>query len=422
MCRMCCATSSSVATRTSAMRNNRLAKRSLVVIFSGTMNPHESRPDSEVPETISIMERFAAIPDPRINRSQSHPLASILGLSLIAVICGADSFVAIEQFGYAKGAWLKTFLDLRHGIPSHDTLGRVFAMLDPKELEKAFREWMASIAGLTQGGVVALDGKTLRRSFRKRGKGFIHMVSAWSAKNRVVLGQVKTDEKSNEITAIPRLLELLHIKGCTVTIDAMGCQKEIAQKIIDGGADYLLAVKENQPTLANDIAAVFEEARHDPDLLASMSFHETSEKGHGRKETRRCWTTTRVDLVEQKDQWPNLQSLVLIESERTVDGKATFERRYYICSKLSPSAEEAMSDARSHWQIENGLHWVLDVAFREDDCRVRVGNAGENFAVMRHIAVNLLKSVKGTKIGIKNRRLRAAWDERFLARVLGALS
>jgi predicted transposase YbfD/YdcC len=386
------------------------------------MNPHEGHPDTEGLPTISIMEHFAAVPDPRTTDSLWHPLASILGLSLIAVICGADSFVAIEEFGRAKEEYLKGFLALPQGIPSHDTLGRVFAMLAPKELEKAFRGWMASVAGLTQGGVVALDGKTLRRSFRKRGQAFIHMVSAWSAQNRVVLGQVKTDEKSNEITAIPRLLELLHIKNCTVTIDAMGCQKEIAQKIIDGGADYLLAVKENHPTLANDIAAVFEEARHDPDFLASMSFHETNEKGHGRKETRRCWTTTRVDLIEQREQWPNLQSLALIESERTVDGKTTFERRYYICSKLSPSAAEAMSDARSHWQIENGLHWVLDVAFREDDCRVREGNAGENLAVMRHLALNLLKSVKGTKVGIKNRRLRAGWDEKFLPRVLGALS
>lgn len=386
------------------------------------MNPHEGHPDTEGLPTISIMEHFAAVPDPRTTDSLWHPLASILGLSLIAVICGADSFVAIEEFGRAKEEYLKGFLALPHGIPSHDTLGRVFAMLAPKELEKAFRGWMASVAGLTQGGVVALDGKTLRRSFRKRGQAFIHMVSAWSAQNRVVLGQVKTDEKSNEITAIPRLLEVLHIKNCTVTIDAMGCQKEIAQKIIDGGADYLLAVKENHPTLANDIAAVFEEARHDPDLLASMSFHETSEKGHGRKETRRCWTTTRIDLIEQREQWPNLQSLALLESERTVDGKTTFERRYYICSKRSPSAAEAMLDARSHWQIENGLHWVLDVAFREDDCRIREGNAGENFAVMRHIALNLLKSVKGTKVGIKNRRLRAGWDEKFLPRVLGALS
>jgi predicted transposase YbfD/YdcC len=271
-------------------------------------------------------------------------------------------------------------------------------------LADAFRTWMRSVAGLTRGGVIALDGKTLRRSFRGRGYGFIHMVSAWSAQNRVVLGQVKTEEKSNEITAIPRLLELLQIKNCMVTIDAMGCQKEIAKKIVDGGADYLLAVKENQPTLSADIVTLFEEARQDPQLLASMDFHSTQEKGHGRKEIRRCWTTPLVDRVSQRAQWENLHTLVRIESERTVDGQTTQEQRHYICCRPSLSAKNAMADARSHWGIENGLHWVLDVAFREDDCRVRAGHAGENFAVMRHIALNLLKAVKGTKIGIKNRR------------------
>jgi len=372
--------------------------------------------------TASILEYFAAIPDPRIDRRRLHPLTTILVLSLLAVLCGADSFVAIEAFGQSKEAWLKTFLDLPNGIPSHDTLGRVFAILDPVGLADAFRTWMRSVAGLTRGGVIALDGKTLRRSFRGRGYGFIHMVSAWSAQNRVVLGQVKTEEKSNEITAIPRLLELLQIKNCMVTIDAMGCQKEIAKKIVDGGADYLLAVKENQPTLSADIVTLFEEARQDPQLLASMDFHSTQEKGHGRKEIRRCWTTPLVDRVSQRAQWENLHTLVRIESERTVDGQTTQEQRHYICCRPSLSAKNAMADARSHWGIENGLHWVLDVAFREDDCRVRAGHAGENFAVMRHIALNLLKAVKGTKIGIKNRRLRAGWDHEFLLRVLGALS
>ena len=372
--------------------------------------------------TASILEYFAEIPDPRIDRARLHPLTSILALSLVAVICGADSFVAIEEFGLSKEVWLKTFLDLPNGIPSHDTLGRVFAILDPASLADAFRSWMSSVAGLTRGGVVALDGKTLRRSFRERGSGFIHMVSAWSAQNRVVLGQVKTEEKSNEITAIPRLLDLLQIKNCMVTIDAMGCQKEIAKKIVDSGADYLLAVKENQPTLSADIVALFKESRQDPQLLASMDFHCTQEKGHGRKETRRCWTAPVADRVSQRAQWQSLQTLVCIESERTVEGKTTVEQRHYICSRPSLSAKCALADVRSHWGIENGLHWVLDIAFREDDCRIRAGHAGENFAVMRHIALNLLKSVKGTKVGIKNRRLRAGWDQGFLLRVLGALS
>jgi predicted transposase YbfD/YdcC len=372
--------------------------------------------------TVSLLEYFAAIPDPRIERSKLHSLASILALSLIAVICGADSFVAIEQFGRAKEAWLKTFLDLRNGIPSHDTLGRVLAMLDPKALGEAFRQWIAAVSAFTNGGVIALDGKTLRRSFRERGMGFVHMVSAWSTRNRLVLAQVKTEEKSNEITAIPRLLDLLRIKRCTVTIDAMGCQKEIAKQIVDAEGDYLLAVKDNQPTLSADVAAIFSDARRDRNLLASMSYHETQDTAHGREEIRRCWTTGRVDRISQRDEWENLRTLVLVESERTVDGKTTLEHRHYISSKQALSAPEAMADVRSHWGIENGLHWVLDLAFREDDCRVRAGHAAENFSVMRHLALNLLKSVKGTKVGIKNRRLRAGWDVEFLLRVLGALS
>ena len=391
------------------------------MIFSTPMSRQKSGVASDEMTTASIVEHFAAITDPRIDRARLHPLASILALSLVAVICGADSFVAIEEFGQSKEAWLKTFLELPNGIPSHDTLGRVFAILDPVSLADAFRSWMRAVAGLTEGGVIALDGKTLRRSFRERGSGFIHMVSAWSAQNRVVLGQVKTEEKSNEITAIPRLLELLQIKNCMVTIDAMGCQKEIAKKIVDGGGDYLLAVKENQPTLSADIVALFEEARKDPQMLASMDFHSTQEKGHGRKEVRRCWTTPLVDRVSQRAQWQSLHTLVRIESERTVDGKTTQEQRHYICSRPSLSAKSAMADVRSHWGIENGLHWVLDIAFREDDCRIRAGHAGENFAVMRHIALNLLKAVKGSKVGIKNRRLRAGWDQEFLLRVLGAL-
>jgi len=368
----------------------------------------------------SIVEYFRRVTDPRVARTRKHPLTSVLVLSLLAIICGADSFVAIELYGQCQEEFLKTFLELPNGIPSHDTIGRIFAALNPKALQEAFRQWVANLAQVTRGEVVAIDGKTLRRSFRHaEDKAFVHMVSAWATQNRVVLGQVKTEEKSNEITAIPRLLELLHIKGATVTIDAMGCQKDIADKIVEGDADYMLAVKENQPTLHSDITAVFNRASKDADFLDKLDFCETISKGHGRVEVRRCWTSTELDDMSQRKEWSNLACLVLVEVDRTVNDKTTTEQRYYISSKKNLRAKTALSIVRSHWSIENELHWVLDVAFREDDCRVRAGYAAENFAVMRHITLNLLKKAN-CKVGIKNRRLRAALDRQFLLQLLCA--
>jgi len=371
----------------------------------------------------SVAEYLASIPDPRKERTRLHSLKDILVLSLCAIICGADGFVAIEEFGIQKQVWLKTFLDLPNGIPSHDTIGRVLAALNPKVLEAAFRGWMRAVAELTKGEVVAIDGKTLRRSFRRAGSGvFVHMVSAWATGNHVVLGQVKTEEKSNEITAIPELLELLFLKGCIVTIDAMGCQKEIAAKIIEQGADYCLTVKENQPTLREDLVHTFDAGRADADLLAEMSYSETHDKKHGRVEVRRCWTTSNIGAVSQAEQWKGLQSLGLIELERTVNGVTSREQRYFISSCSDFSAKKALKTVRAHWGIENGLHWVLDVAFREDDCRIRAGNAAENFAVLRHAALNLLKNAPGRKVGIKIRRLRAGWDTDYLTQVLAAFA
>ncbi len=369
----------------------------------------------------AVMEYLSTITDPRKDRTRLHSLRDILVLSLCAIICGADGFVAIEEFGRLKESWLRTFLDLPNGIPSHDTIGRVFALLDPKALEAAFRAWTQAVAQLTKGEVVAIDGKTLRRSFRKAGSGvFVHMVSAWATRNRVVLGQVKTEEKSNEITAIPELLRLLSIKGCIVTIDAMGCQRDIAATIVQGGADYCLAVKDNQPKLREEIADVFEAARHDPDVLGTMDYEETHDKGHGRIEVRRCWTSTVLDDVHQAELWPGLRSLALVEVERSVGDKTSVEQRYYISSCTELPAAKALETTRSHWGIENRLHWVLDVAFREDESRIRAGHAAENFAVLRHVALNLLKDVQGTKVGVKIRRLRAGWDNAFLLQVLGA--
>ena len=392
------------------------------------MSRKKSSATDEDMTTASLLEYFASVADPRIERSRLHPLTSVLVLSLCAVVCGADSFVAIEHFGRAREAWLKTFLDLPNGIPSHDTIGRIFALLDPKALEEAFRRWTAAIATLTKGEVVAIDGKTLRRSFQTADRtAFVHMVSAWAAGNRMVLGQIKTDDKSNEITAIPRLLELLRIEGCLVTIDAMGCQKEIASKIVDRGADYMLGVKDNQPTLSATISGIFEEALRDRDFPTSANHHTTTEKAHGRTDVRRCWT---MDIDPECgasfDEWTKVKSIVLVERERTVGGKTSIERSHYITSRPRISAKAALAATRAHWGIENQLHWVLDVAFREDDCRVRAGHAAENFAVIRHIAVNLLKTVPGgldgKKLGVKNKRLLAGWHDGYLLRVLGVMS
>jgi predicted transposase YbfD/YdcC len=319
---------------------------------------------------------------------------------------------------------LRSFLDLPNGIPSHDTLGRIFAMLNPKTLEKAFRDWVAAVTTLTAGEVVAIDGKTLRRSFQKAGSNaFVHMVSAWATGNRMVLGQVKTEEKSNEITAIPRLLEMLQLHGCLVTIDAMGCQKEIAAKIVESKADYMLAVKDNQPTLASTIAGMFDEALRDPVFAASQ--HQTENKGHGRIEVRRCWTINiDAECGAPFDQWTALNGIVRVETQRTLGGKTSLEQRHYITSRCDFSPKDALAASRSHWGIENQLHWVLDVGFREDDCRVRAGYAAENFAVVRHFAVNLIRAAPSPvrthpKAGVESRRMFAAWNDQYLFRLFG---
>lgn len=365
----------------------------------------------------TVMEYFAQVPDPRVERTRAHPLVNILVISLLAVICGADSFVTIEEFGRLKEKFLATFLDLKNGVPSHDTIGRVLAAIDPLALQEAFRLWVASLVELSKGEVVAIDGKSLRRSFRDAtNKAFVHMVSAWAARNHVVLGQIKTDAKSNEITAIPRLLELLHIKGAVITIDAMGCQTAIAEKIISRGANYMLAVKENQPTLSSEICAAFDHAI--ATKPAGMTdFAHTMEKGHGRIEARRCVVLYDVSGLSHADDWKGLACIVMVEVDRTVDGKTSCEQRHYISSQKNLRAKDALATVRTHWSIENGLHWVLDLAFREDDCRVRAGNAAENFAVLRHFSLNLLKRAN-SKVGIKIRRQCAGWDDGFLLHVL----
>lgn len=369
----------------------------------------------------TITQHFADIDDPRYQHSPPHLLIDIITIAICGVICGADDWVAIEQFGRAKQAWFKTFLRLPHGIPSHDTFGQIFAQLDPDQFRESFIRWVAAISELTLGEIVPIDGKTLRRSHDKRlGKEAIHMISAWASQNRLVVGQLKVDDKSNEITAIPELLRLLALNGCIVTIDAMGCQRNIAAQIISQDADYVLALKDNQERLHQEVQRLFTDALTDPTLTIPYDFDQTVYKGHGRIEIRRCWTIEAPDYIAYLDpqgRWPGLRCVVRIETERRVGPEISREIRHYLAS-LAGDPSHLNQIIRTHWHIENKLHWVLDVAFREDECRVRQGHAAENLAVLRHIALNLLKQEHTAKIGIRNKRLKAGWDTDYLLKIL----
>ena len=364
---------------------------------------------------------FTDVEDPRIDRRKRHKLIDIIVIAICAVICGADGWVAIEKFGKAKRSWLKRFLELPNGIPSHDTFGRVFARLDPEQFRAAFLRWVRAVFEVTDKQVIAIDGKQLRRSHDKvLGKEAIQMVSAWAEANRLVLGQTKVEESSNEITAIPQLLQILDVAGCLVTIDAIGCQKEIAEMIVDKGGDYLLAVKRNQRQLYEDIVSLFEEARSVAFRHVDHDHYQSVNKGHGRIEIRRCWTITDpIYLDYLRDlKWKKLRTIVKVVGERRIGDKTTVKTRYYI-SSAEGSAKTFLRAARRHWSIENCHNWVLDVAFQEDNSRVRKGNAAQNLAVLRQIALNLLSQEKTARCGTKTKRLMAAWDESYLLKVLG---
>ena len=369
-------------------------------------------------EPKDLLNYLAIVRDPRVERTRKHELPELLFISVCAVLCGAESWTEFEEYGNANRDWLSTFLDLPNGIPSHDTFGRVFAALDPEALEQALSAFVRDFAGDSAGKHIAIDGKTLRRSFdRAAEKSAIHMVTAWVYENHAAFGQRKVDEKSNEITAIPQLLALLNLNGATVTIDAMGCQKEIAKAIVQRGGEYVLALKGNQGTLHEEVSEFFDDvlARG---LAAELDTHTSLEKGHGRIEERTAHLSKDVSWLRDHAQWEGLSGVLCVERKRTVNGHTTAERHYYICSGEKTTAQQAAKAVREHWSVENELHWTLDVAFHEDLSRARINNAAENLARLRRLALSILKQDKTTKVGIHGKRLKAAWDRGYLLTLL----
>ncbi len=373
--------------------------------------PKQSHPDS-------LLFHFSIIEDPRIDRGKFHRLEDILIIAVCAMLCGAEHFVEFEEFGYAKEDFLRSFLELPHGIPSHDTFRRVFALLDPQQFADCFRRWTEGLRKAVGAEVVAIDGKTLRRSHdRAKGQEPIHMVSAWARENGLVLGQIKVEDKSNEITAIPQLLRALKLAGCIVTIDAMGCQTKIASEIVAAQADYVLALNGNQSTLHEEVKNFLEDAQAGGFPKIAHDFLETSERGHGRVETRRYWITADIDWLTPQAQWEKLTTIGMVESIREIQGQVTVERRFYI-SSMAANAREFARAVRGHWAIENALHWCLDVSFAEDQCRVRTGYAAENLALLRHMALNILKGETTKKRGIKGKQKIAGWNHSYLLKLL----
>lgn len=367
-----------------------------------------------------LQTHFEGVEDPRVDYLVDHLLLEIIIVAICAVISGANDWVAVESWGNTKIAWLKQFLEFKHGIASHYTFRRVFARLNPEQFQASFTSWTQAVFSISEGQVIAVDGKQMKGSKSKRlGKKAICMISAWATKNQITLGQVKAEEKSNEISAIPELLELLNIKGCLVTIDAAGSQKKNAEIIIDQEGDYLLAVKGNQGHLQEDVIAVFDHAHKSEFKGIDADYKRSVASGHGRLEIRECWAIDdeqQLAFLRQREEWKKLQTIVMIRSTRQKGDKITVKDNYFI-SSLEADAKRILDAKRAHWGIENNLHWVLDVAFQEDKHRLR-GNGAANMAVLRHMALSLLKQDKTAKCGIHNKRLKAAWDDDFLLRVL----
>jgi predicted transposase YbfD/YdcC len=371
----------------------------------------------------SIEDCFGDLTDKRVQGRCTYPLLEIITIAICAVVAGANSWVEVETFGKSKENWLKQFLKLEHGVPSHDTYGDVFRMIDADEFQRSFMQWVERVFTVTKGQVIALDGKTVRRSHDKGiGRDAIHMVNAWASASGITLGQRKVDGKSNEITAIPALLRLLCVSGCIVTIDAMGCQKDIAQTIRDEKADYLLRLKDNQGNLLQDVEDWFAYADQIDFQDMQHDYHQTINKGHGRIEIRRCWAVAdpvAFEYIRHYEGWADLQTIVRVQRERRLPDKTEQETAYYI-SNLPPQAALILDATRQHWAVENSLHWVLDVTFREDDSRIRKGNGSQNMAVLRHMALNILKR-DTSKGSLRQKRYRAALDDAFLLKLLSQI-
>ena len=380
------------------------------------------------PSPQSLLDHFEHLPDPRISRTRDHDLIDVMVIAVCTLLCGGETFNDMEDFGHAKLDWFRTFLALRNGIPSHDTFNRVFAALDPKGFLECFLKWTQSLRRAVPQEIVALDGKALRRAL-DADQSVQYIVSAWAEGNGLALGQLKVADKSNEITAVPELLRVLELAGCIVTLDAMGCQKKIAKEIIEADADYVLALKGNQEKVHEEVrsfldATLEEKNRQRPTGAAipkeaqNLKALETVEKDHGRLETRRFYQSDSLDWFADKEKWEGLKSVGMVESVREVKGKTTVERRYFL-SSLPLGVETFARAVRSHWGVENKLHWVLDVCFREDQSRAREGHAAENLATLRRLALNLLKREKTKKRGIRGKMLNAGWDQPYLLRLLG---
>ena len=371
----------------------------------------------------SLEDHFGDMPEPRVEGRCEHRLVEIIILAICGVLCGANSWSEIEQYGRAKEQFLRQFLKLEHGIPSHDTFGRVFSLLNAQAFQERFARWVEQVFVVTRGQVIAIDGKMARRSADSTiGKDAIHLVSGWASENGLLLGQRKVDDKSNEITAVPELLHLLYVSGCIVTIDAMGCQTDIAQTIIDQQADYVLALKANHGQLYHDVVDWFEWALSRDFKGIAPSYHQTINKGHGRIEIRRCWAIAdplAFEHIRHFDGWAGLQSIVMVQRQRRLAQHSQAETVYYI-SSLPADAKRLLAATRSHWSVENTCHWTLDVIFREDDPRARLGDSAENLAVLRHVALNLLKH-HPAKLSLNRKRFQAALDESFLLELLTQL-